>query len=206
MVLCIFGFREPHGVAAHTADDFLAKGISFRHDRNTFLVLPHPAVGLLKEFFGDDALMGVIHHNPIVLAVLDGMPASDAIPFPLAVDAFSNVAFITKNFADVSICPVVLLVDAGPAVPGTTRSPLIQHGGRGAGTVELCRNHGGLYALRCQAEYHPYHIRRFLIHEEAVFILRGLHISIGSKGAEEQPLFRPHPLGVLDLGRQLTAV
>ena len=150
--------------------------------------------------------MGLVNDNPIRLTAFYGVPVAHHITLTLAIDTFADVAFVSEDFEDVALRPEVFFVDARPTVTGTSRSPFVQHRGWNAFTVQ----HGGYfrwsYSVNRQCENLPDNIRRFLINKETVFIFRVFHITIRSKGAEEQAFFCSHTLGVFDLTRKLSAV
>src|SRR5699024_8322597 len=143
--------------------------------------------------------MGFVHDNPIGFAPLYRMPVAYHVTLTLAVDAFTDIAFITEDFTDVTHRPEIFLMDARPPVTGAARRPFIQHWCEDAITIECGGNLRRSYPVNRPCENLPNDRRRFFINDEAVFILRVFHITIRGKGTEEQPFLRPHTLGVFDL-------
>ena len=150
--------------------------------------------------------MGLLNYDPVSFGHLHSMNQSDHIALPLAIDGLAGVALVPQDFGDHPRHPAVFLVDAGPVVPGTPVPPLIHHGRRNALRIENRGNLFGAVFFCCQAKDAPDHLCRFRICQEAVFVLRVFHKSIGSKRAEKQPLCRPLAFCVLDLGGKFPAV
>ena len=150
--------------------------------------------------------MGLISDNPIDLAAFYGVPVAHHITLTLTIDAFSDVAFITKDFENHGLRPEVFLVDARPTVTGTSRRPFVQHRCWYALTVEHSGDFRGFHSVNCQCENPSNNICRLFVNKEVVFIFGVFHITIRSKGAEKQAFFSSHTLGVFDLTGKLTAV
>lgn len=85
------------------------------------------------------------HHEGIVSR--DDYIAVQHITLTLAIDTFTDIAFITEDFEDVALRPEIFLVDAWPTVTGASRSPFVQHRRGNPLTIEHSRNLRGFYSV-----------------------------------------------------------
>ncbi len=155
-----------------------------------FHKLPHSRLRPVKFFPRYDALMGVLHGDPVLTADLDGVRVAYPVPYPFSKDVFTKVAFITENLYNSGIRPEVVFFNAGPACPGAARRPLIKHGRWHSFPVQ---RHGDLVcavSTRRQMKDAPYCLRRFRVYDQPGLISRVLDIAIGGEGREKVP-----PLG-----------